>query len=236
MRAFVRRCAVVSLIASALVLLLPTRLLAHGIALGDKGFIHESTGVLLVPFAYLGAKHMVTGYDHLLFLLGVIFWLYRARDVAVYVTLFAVGHSATLLYGVLTGTGASAWLVDAIIGVSVAYKALDNLGAFKRWFGWQPDARAATLLFGFCHGLGLATKILDFEMPRAWMIPNLIAFNVGVEVGQLLALGAMLILMGYWRRSPRFAQHAYTANLAILTAGFMLVGYQLTGYFVYVLL
>lgn len=211
----------------------PAPLLAHGIALGDKGFIHESSGVLVGPFMYLGAKHMVTGLDHLLFLLGVIFWLYRARDVALYVTLFAVGHSVTLLYGALTGTGANPYLVDAIIGLSVAYKALENLGAFRTWFGVQLDSRIATLLFGFAHGWGLATKILDFEMPREWMVPNLIAFNIGVELGQLLALGGMLLLMAYWRRHRRFVATAHAANVALLAAGFVLIGYQLTGYFVF---
>ncbi|MBK7830758.1 MAG: HupE/UreJ family protein [Gemmatimonadetes bacterium] len=219
--------------ASLLVLLAPAQLLAHGIARGDKGFIQESTGILLVPFAYLGAKHMVTGYDHLLFLLGVIFFLYRLRDVALYVTLFAIGHSSTLLLGTLTGTGVNPFLVDTVIGLSVVYKAMENLGAFRRWFGVQPDPRLATLIFGFCHGLGLATKLLEFEMPREWMFPNLVAFNVGVEVGQLLALGAMLIAMGAWRRSARFGTSAYAANVWIMTAGFILAGYQLTGYFVY---
>jgi hypothetical protein len=212
---------------------LPAEALAHGVTAGDKGFIMESAGVLLVPFMYLGAKHMVTGYDHLLFLLGVIFFLYRLKDVGLYVTLFAVGHSVTLLMGVLTGVSVSSFLVDAIIGLSVAYKALDNLGAFRVWFGRQPDTRAATLVFGLFHGFGLATKILDFEMAADGLIPNLIAFNVGVEMGQLLALSAILIAMGYWRRTGGFLRHAYAANVAIMTAGFVLMGYQLAGYFIF---
>jgi hypothetical protein len=211
---------------------LPTDALAHGVTAGDKGFIQESAGILLIPFAYLGAKHMVTGYDHLLFLLGVIFFLYRLKDVALYVTLFAVGHSTTLLLGVLTGVSVSAYLIDAIIGLSVVYKALDNLGAFRSWFGLQPDTRKATLIFGLFHGFGLATKILDFEMSPDGMIPNLIAFNVGVEIGQLLALSAILIAMGHWRYSPSFGRRAYAANVAIMTAGFVLTGYQVVGYFV----
>jgi hypothetical protein len=206
---------------------------AHGVTAGDKGFIQESTGMLLVPFMYLGAKHMVTGYDHLLFLLGVIFFLYRLKDVGLYVTLFAVGHSVTLLFGVLTGVSVSSFLIDAIIGLSVAYKALDNLGAFKVWFGVQPDTRAATLIFGLFHGFGLATKILDFEMSSDGLVPNLVAFNVGVEMGQLLALSAILIAMSYWRRTTGFSKHAFTANVAIMAAGFVLMGYQLAGYFVF---
>jgi hypothetical protein len=178
---------------------------------------------------YLGAKHMITGYDHLLFLFGVVFFLYRMKHIAVYVTLFAVGHSTTMLFGVLTGISANAYIIDAIIGLSVVYKALDNLGGFRRWFGVQPNTKAATLIFGFFHGFGLATKIQDFEMSREGLLPNLIAFNIGVEVGQLLALGAILIAMGYWRRSPSFARHAFAANVALMTAGFVLVGFQLTG-------
>ncbi|RRW10600.1 HupE/UreJ family protein [Stutzerimonas stutzeri] len=203
--------------------------LAHGVAEGDKGFIQESTGVMLMPFVYMGAKHMITGYDHLLFLFGVIFFLYRLKDVGLYVTLFAVGHSVTLLLGVLADIGISAYVIDAIIGFSVVYKALDNLGAFQRWFGYQPDTRAATLIFGLLHGFGLATKIQEYEISSDGLIANLIAFNVGVEIGQLLALGSILILMGYWRRTASFWRHAYTANVAMMSAGFLLMGYQLTG-------
>ena len=209
---------------------LSTELLAHGVAAGDKGFIQQSSGVLLIPFAYLGAKHMVTGYDHLLFLLGVIFFLYRLKDVALYVTLFAVGHSTTLLLGVLTKVSVDAYLIDAVIGLSVVYKALDNLGAFKTWFGIAPDARAATLIFGFFHGFGLATKILDFEIAPDGLVANLVAFNVGVEIGQVLALSAILIVMNHWRRTASFRSMAYGANVAIMTAGFVLVGFQLAGF------
>ncbi len=214
-------------------LAVPVEVWAHGVTAGDKGLIQESSGMLLVPFMYLGAKHMVTGYDHLLFLLGVIFFLYRLKDVGLYVTLFAVGHSTTLIMGVLTGVSVSSFLIDAIIGLSVAYKALDNLGAFRVWFGFQPDTRKATLVFGLFHGFGLATKILDFQMSSDGLVPNLVAFNVGVEVGQLLALSAILIVMGYWRPTASFSRHAYTANVAIMTAGFVLMGYQLAGYFVF---
>ena len=202
---------------------------AHGVASGDKGYIQEISGVNVAPFIYLGAKHMVTGYDHLLFLLGVIFFLYGLRHIAVYVSLFALGHSATLLAGVYFNIGVNPYWIDAIIGFSVVYKALDNLGAFQRWFGVQPNTKAATLVFGLFHGFGLATKILAFEMSRDGLLANLIAFNVGVEIGQMLALSAILIAMGFWRRTEGFARHAYTANVALMSAGFLLIGYQVTG-------
>ncbi|PGH56851.1 hypothetical protein CRT60_10025 [Azospirillum palustre] len=204
--------------------------LAHGVTAGDKGYIQEISGMNLLPFLYLGAKHMVTGYDHLLFLFGVVFFLYRLEHVAIYVSLFALGHSTTLLFGVLWDTNVSAYLIDAIIGLSVVYKALDNLGAYRRWFGVQPNTKVATLVFGLFHGFGLATKIREFEIAPDGLIPNLLAFNVGVEIGQLLALSAILIVMGFWRRTDGFLRHAYTANVAMMTAGLLLIGYQLTGW------
>ncbi|WP_345785936.1 HupE/UreJ family protein [Gemmatimonas sp.] len=209
----------------------PFEALAHGVSAGDKGYIQETFGVRIMPFLYLGAKHMVTGYDHLLFLCGVIFYLYRLKDIAAYVTLFAIGHSTTLIVGVLAGVSVSPYLIDAIIGFSVVYKALDNVGAFPRWFGVQPNARAATFIFGLFHGFGLATKLLDFEMDPDGLVPNLLAFNVGVESGQMLALAGVLIAMSYWRRSPSFARRGFAANMLLLSAGLLLVGYQLTGYF-----
>jgi len=205
--------------------------LAHGVADGDKGYIQEVAGVHLIPFTYLGAKHMVTGYDHLLFLFGVIFFLYKIKHIAVYVSLFALGHSITMLYGVYAGVGINAYLIDAIIGFSVIYKALDNMGAYQRWFGVQPNTKLATLIFGLFHGFGLAAKIQELELPEDGLLANLIAFNVGVEIGQLLALAAILIVMGFWRKSPAFFRQAYTTNVVLMVAGFLLVGYQLTGYF-----
>ena len=205
---------------------------AHAVAEGDRGYIQEIAGRNLLPFAYLGAKHMVTGYDHLLFLFGVIFFLYGLKEIGLYVSLFALGHSMTMLLGVYFDVEVSSYLIDAIIGLSVAYKALDNMGAYQRWFGFQPDTKAATLVFGLFHGFGLATKIQEFEISPDGLLPNLLAFNVGVEIGQLLALSAILIAIGYWRRTDSFWRHAYAANVVLLTAGFVLVGYQMTGYLV----
>jgi len=209
-----------------------TNAFAHAVTQGDKGYIQEITGVHLLPFVYLGAKHMMTGYDHILFLFGVIFFLYRLSHIAVYVSLFAIGHSTTMILGVYFNIGVNSYLIDAIIGLSVVYKALDNLGAFQRWLGFQPDTKVATLVFGLFHGLGLATKILEYEISPDGLVSNLLAFNVGVEVGQLLALAVILIGMGYWRRTAGFVRHAYSANVAMMSAGFVLVGLQLTGYFV----
>jgi len=205
--------------------------LAHGVAGKDAAFVAASSGPQILPFIYLGAKHMVTGYDHLLFILGVVFFLYRLKHVALYVTMFSIGHSITLLTGVLSNIHVNAYLVDAVIGLSVAYKAFDNLGGFKTVFGVQPDNRIAVLAFGLVHGFGLATKLQDLRLSRDGLVANMISFNVGVEIGQLIALGVMLALILWWRKRPGFPKQAVAANVLILAAGFLLMQYQLAGYF-----
>jgi hypothetical protein len=205
--------------------------LAHGVAEGDKAFIQANPGVNIIPYMYLGAKHMVTGYDHLLFLFGVIFFLYRLKDVWTYVTLFAIGHSTTLLAGVMFNMHANPFLIDAIIGLSVVYKALDNLGAYPTLMGFQPNQKAAVLIFGFFHGFGLATKLQDLVVSREGLLANLVSFNVGVEAGQVIALSIILIIMTTWRRTANFGKSVVVANALLMSAGIILVGYQMAGYF-----
>ena len=204
--------------------------LGHGVASGDAAFIEQSTGLNIGPWLYLGAKHMVTGYDHLLFLLGVVFLLGNARDVLIYVTLFSLGHSLTLMTGVLAGIHANPYLIDAVIGLSVVYKSFDNLGGFERLVGWRPWPRLMVLGFGLIHGFGLATKIQELEIPSEGLALNLGLFNVGVELGQLLALGWILLLVLIWRRSASFSVQSVAANTVLMMLGFLLTGYQLLGY------
>jgi hypothetical protein len=203
---------------------------AHAVTPGDAGYIQEIFGAHIISFIYLGAKHMITGYDHILFLLGVVFFLYHMKDVAIYVSIFAVGHSVTMIAGVWFGWGINAYIIDAIIGLSVVYKALDNLGLYQKWLGFQPNTKAATLIFGLFHGTGLASKILDYQLSEDGLLANLLAFNVGVEVGQLLALFVILIVMGYWRRSPNFMRQASVANIIMVGLGLLLTYQQIAGY------
>jgi hypothetical protein len=216
-------------ISCAVALLAAAPVLAHNVGAEDQQFLMSSAGAKIVPFIYLGAKHMVTGYDHLLFLVGVIFFLYRLKDVALYVSLFALGHSVTLLAGVLVGWHVNAYVVDAIIGLSVVYKAFDNLNGFKTLFGFEPPPRTAVLIFGLFHGLGLATKLQDLNLSSKGLVANMVSFNVGVEIGQFLALGLILIAMNYWRRTASFLKHAYATNVALMSAGFLLAGLQIAG-------
>lgn len=216
----------------AVLALISVEAIAHGVDDSTRAFLEQNHGVQFVPFLYIGAKHMITGYDHLLFLLGVIFFLYRSRDVLLYITMFTIGHSTTLLFGVLSDIQVNAYLIDAIIGLSVIYKGFDNLGGFKRCFNWQPNTQWAVLIFGLFHGFGLATKLQEFQLPADGLLTNLVAFNIGVELGQFAALALILIVINAWRNWPSFQRFSTLTNTALMSAGVMLMGYQLTGYFV----
>lgn len=211
---------------------LPIEAFAHGVDESTRAFLQQNTGIQIIPFLYIGAKHMVTGYDHLLFLVGILFFLYRSRDVLLYVSMFTLGHSLTLLYGVISDIQVNAYLIDAIIGLSVVYKGFDNLGGFNRVFGKSPNAKLAVLIFGLFHGFGLATKLQEFELPDDGLIANLIAFNVGVELGQFTALAFILLIINFWRKHSSFTHFATNTNCLLMSAGFMLIGFQLTGYFI----
>jgi hypothetical protein len=204
---------------------------AHGVSGKDAVYLQGLQGQAIGPLLYLGAKHMVTGYDHLLFLVGVIFFLYRLKDVVMYVSLFTLGHSLTLLGGVLGGIHANPYIIDAVIGFSVVYKAFENMDGLKRFFSYQPNTRAAVLVFGFFHGFGLATKLQEFALSPNGLVANIVSFNVGVEIGQGLALTGILIGLSYWRTRSGFLQHAFATNAMVMAGGFLLMGYQLSGYF-----
>jgi hypothetical protein len=213
-------------------LLFPGSASAHNVSKRDASFVQSNKGAAVAPFIYLGAKHMVTGYDHLAFLVGVVFFLYRTKDIVLYVSLFTIGHSITLLAGVLGGIHANSHIIDAIIGFSVVYKAFDNIDGFKRLFGFEPNAKIAVLIFGLFHGFGLATKLQELDLARNGLVTNIISFNIGVEIGQVMALSAVLIALSFWRTRSGFFRYAFATNTALMVVGFVLVGYQLTGYFV----
>lgn len=203
----------------------------HTIEGSDASFVEAIDGPAIFPFMYLGAKHMVTGYDHLLFLVGVIFFLYRPKHVVQYVTLFAIGHSITLLVGVLADLQVNAYLIDAIIGLSIVYKAFENIDGFKQLLGFELNTRVAVFVFGLFHGLGLATKLQEFELSDNGLVTNIISFNIGVEIGQILALSAVFILLSVWRTSSSYLRHAFVTNTALMTGGFMLAGFQMSAFF-----
>lgn len=214
-----------------LIFFLSTSTFAHGVDDETKSFLIGNKGVAFGPFLYIGAEHMITGYDHLLFLIGVVFFLYRKREILLYVSFFTLGHSLTLLLGVMADIRVNAYLIDAIIALSIVYKGFDNLGGFKQFFGKQPNTKIAVLIFGLFHGFGLATKLQEFNFDKEGLFTNLLAFNLGVEVGQFLALGFVLLILSAWRRYSSYIKFSHFTNIMLMAAGFILLGFQLTGYF-----
>ena len=204
---------------------------AHGVDDNTRQFLLGNQGVAFLPFMYIGAKHMVTGYDHLLFLVGVLFFLYRSKDVLIYVSFFTLGHSLTLMFGVWNDLQVNPYLIDAIIGLSVVYKGFDNLGGFKALLGYQPNTKMAVLVFGLFHGFGLATKLQEFKFDKDGLLQNLIAFNIGVELGQFFALAFVLIILGFWRRHRSYLSFSIITNTLLMSSGLLLTMFQLTGYF-----
>src|SRR5260370_14671477 len=224
------RAVLFTTLAIVAVMVFPGSAVAHNVSKRDATFVQLNEGAAIVPFLYLGAKNMVTGYDRLAFLVGVIFFLYRMKDIVLYVSLFTIGHSITLLAGVLGGIHANPYVIDAIIGLSVVYKAFDNMDGFKRLFGFQPNAKLAVLIFGLFHGFGLATKLQELDLARNGLVTNILSFNAGVEMGQVLALTAVLIALSISRTRSGFFRYALATNTALMAIGFVLVGYQIAGF------
>ena len=212
----------------AAALALPTLLLAHGVSAGDQATLSEGG---LLAYVYVGAKHMLTGYDHLLFLAGVIFYLRGWRDVLRFITVFTVAHSITLTGATLYGITADEHLVDAVIGLSVLYKGFENLGGFQRVFGVSsPNLLAMVFVFGLIHGFGLATRLQSFDLGPGLFLLKVVSFNIGVEVGQVLALLPIVGLIGWWRGRPSYDAFYRAVNWYLVLAGVALTAYQLYGY------
>lgn len=207
-------------------LFVAANLFAHGVAQQDQGFLTGAAGIHLGPYTYLGAKHMVTGYDHILYLAGVIFFLGKLKDVALFVSLFALGHSITLLFGVLLSIHVNPYIIDAIIGLSVCYKALENLNAIRFL-----NPKYMVFLFGLAHGFGLSSKLQDLSLSSDGLLTNMLAFNAGVELGQVIALSVLFSVFTWLRKQSNFDAMSQTINVLLFAAGLLLFGMQTVGYF-----
>ncbi len=201
---------------------------AHGISEADKQAILEGGNI---EYLKLGATHMLTGYDHLLFLFGVMFFLTRFRDVVKFITAFTVGHCLTLVFATLLRIQANYYLVDAVIALTICYKAFDNLDGFRKYIGVQPpNLLAAVFGFGLIHGFGLSTRLQTLPLGQDGLVLRILSFNVGVELGQIAALAAMGLFLSGWRRTASFAKFSQVANAALMFAGLLLLLMQLHGY------
>jgi hypothetical protein len=214
----------------ALLMLAPLLASAHGISEADRQRMLDGS---YLQYIGLGASHMLTGYDHLLFLLGVVFFLTTFKDVAKFVTVFTVGHCITLIFATYFRISWNYYLVDAIIAISVIYKGFDNNGGFQKHFDMKsPNLLAAVFGFGLLHGFGLSTRLQQLPLgdDNAGMLLRILSFNVGVEVGQIAALLVMVTLLATWRHRPSFRRFSFAANLGLIYAGVYLLFTQLHGY------
>jgi hypothetical protein len=210
-----------------LLLLAAHSVFAHGMSEQEKLAIVEGG---YPQFIWLGATHMLTGYDHLLFVFGFVFFLSSFRDVVKYVTVFTLGHSLTLISATLMGVTANYYLVDAVIGLSVCYIGFENIGGFRKYFEESPNLLWAVFLFGFIHGFGLSTRLQELPLGDEGIVLKILSFNLGIELGQIGALCVMLLLLFKWRRTQSFLQISSVSNHGIIVAGALLFLMQMHGY------
>ena len=179
----------------------------------------------------LGATHMITGYDHLLFLFGVIFFITSFKEIVKFITAFTIGHSITLVFATLYEIQANYYLVDAVIALTVIYKAFDNLDGFKRYLNTNsPNLLGMVFAFGLIHGFGLSTRLQMLPLADEGLVLRILSFNVGVELGQIVALSIMLIFLSSWRKMESFQRLSNASNVLLMLAGFFLLNMQLHGY------
>jgi hypothetical protein len=217
-----------ALVAGVLWVVHASRASAHGISESSRATMTDG-GVL--DYIWLGAEHMVTGYDHLLFLFGVIFFLKGFRDIVRFITAFTLGHCITLLGATLLGISANAYLIDAVIAVSVIYKGFENLDGFEKIMKVKvPDLLVMVFVFGLIHGFGLSTRLQELPLGDDGLVTRILAFNVGVELGQIAALSVMLLFFALWRSSKSFARFDRAANVLLCLAGGGLFVFQMAGY------
>ncbi len=204
--------------------------LAHGISEADKE-VMLSGGYL--KYMWLGATHMLTGYDHLLFIFGVIFFLSSFKDIVKFISVFTLAHCITLIFATFFKITANYYLIDAFIAVSVMYKGFENIDGFKNFFDWQPPSLLKMVFaFGLIHGFGLSTRLQQLPLgdDNFYMLMRILSFNVGVEVGQIAALAVMMVVLRGWRKTASFAKFAKAANVALIAGGIFLFAMQFHGY------
>ncbi len=212
-----------------LFLFTPFLLAAHGVSSADQEILNNGG---LLSYIYVGAKHMVTGYDHLLFLVGVIFYLSGFKDIVRFITVFTIGHSITLIGATYLGIKADEHLIDAVIALSVLYKGFENLGGFEKYLKFKsPNLLLMVFIFGLIHGFGLSTRLQSFDVGSSQFLAKIVSFNVGVELGQICALIPIVFIISQWKNKKSFDSFYKATNLYLIIAGIGLFLYQMYGYY-----
>jgi len=219
-----------NLFIAILLLAYPILLSAHGVSESDQ-LILANGGLL--SYILVGAKHMITGYDHLLFLTGVIFYLTSFKDIVRFITVFTIGHSITLIGATYLGIKADEHLIDAVIALSVLYKGFENLGGFKKLTGFDsPNLLLMVFIFGLIHGFGLSTRLQSFDIGTDQILAKIVSFNIGVELGQVLALIPIVFIISKWKPFKSYKSFYNAVNWFLIVAGIALFVFQMYGYFV----
>jgi hypothetical protein len=214
---------------SFLFVLFPAFMFAHDVSSGDQEILNNGG---LLSYIWVGAKHMLTGYDHLLFLAGVIFFLKGFKDILKFITVFTIGHSIMLIGATYLQIQVNEYIIDAIIALSVFYKGFENLKGFETYFKVKaPSLFIMVLIFGLIHGMGLSTRLQSFDLGTGQFLLKIISFNIGVELGQIIALIPIIFLINIWRKKPSYKAFYKASNVYLLIAGIGLFCYQLVGYF-----
>lgn len=209
-------------------LLLPALAIAHGVSDADQEILNSGG---LLSYIYVGAKHMLTGYDHILFIIGVVFYLNGFKDIVKFISVFTVGHCITLLGATYLNISINEHVIDAIIALSVVYKGFENLGGFQKIKLKSPNLLMMVFIFGLIHGLGLSTRLQSFDIGNELFLAKIFSFNIGVELGQVIALIPIVMLITYWKTQSSFKAFYQSVNTYLIVAGLLLFAYQLNGYF-----
>lgn len=218
----------VGAVAALLLLVWGAEAWAHGMSEADKQAILEGGNL---RYLWLGATHMLSGYDHLLFVFGIIFFLTTFKEIVKYITAFTLGHSVTLIFATFNHIQLDYFLIDAVIGLSVAYIAFANLDGFKKYLGINPpNLLVMIVLLGLIHGFGLSTRLQELPLSKDDLLMNIISFNIGIELGQVAALTAMLLLLAGWRKAASFVPFSKMANYGLMAGGGLLFLMQMHGY------
>ena len=208
--------------------LLSSQIFAHGMSEAEKLSIIEGGNL---RYLWIGATHMLSGYDHLLFVFGIIFLLTRFRDIVKYITAFTLGHSVTLIIATFNGIQVNYFLIDAIIALSICYIAFANLDGFKKYLDVKsPNLLVMIIALGLIHGLGLSTRLQQLPLSEDDLLMNIISFNIGIELGQIAALTVMLVLLAGWRKAASFKKFSVISNYGLIFAGLFLFSSQMHGY------
>ncbi len=208
--------------------LLAGQAFGHGMSVEEQAAIAQGGNL---RYFSIGAGHMLSGYDHLLFVFGIIFFLTQFKDIVKYVTAFTIGHSVTLIWATFNAIQVNYFLIDAIIALSLCYIAFVNLDGFKKYLDIKaPNLLVMIVSLGLIHGLGLSTRLQQLPLSEDQLLLNIISFNVGIEAGQILALSAMLLILSLWRKRDSFLAFSKISNYGLVFAGVLLFLMQMHGY------